>query len=462
MKRLLCLFLTLLITVLCCACGKVENTSASSEQLTYYYTEQYMDQMIDIIKRYNRWCGSHSTDDMKIKLVEFEDYDTMSERLNIEVMSGGGPDLFSNYMNLPFEKLMQNGAFLDLNELIDSDTSEDRIDLNDYNKTIMDSGVRNGKRYYIPAFYRVDTLVGYEQVFEKYHMPTQQGYHLTFENMQDVFCDYLQNPGEYYFMSDELWSGGANADSVIMKLINSRVDFEKKTTSFDDDFKDKLSFLMKLKEHSSTSLFEDTGDSESREVKPFLFSYFETYSNPIRMERMRKTTEGDNPNSSTDRKVLYSCFEIDDSTYSAGIDYALFVNANTKKSDKVLAFLKYLLGEHLQNLYAGTQEEYWYGGGADCLPVLNSVFEGCVRDSYNIHDDEGNVIGKKENLDPTTQALLSHIERINSVNLFTDVYFDYYSNNVVLPILQDYYDGKINIDKFADNLTTATKIFIEE
>ena len=461
MKRFLCIFLAVVISTLCCACGESGNTSADSEQLTYYYTEQYMDQMVEIIKRYNRWCNSHSTEDMKIKLVEFEDYDTMSERLNIEVMSGGGPDLFSNYMNLPFEKLIQNGAFRDLNGLIKSDTSEDRIDLDNYNQTIMDAGIYDGKRYYLPAFYRVDTIVGYEQVFEKYHMPTQQGYQLTFENMEDVFSDYLQNPGEYYFMSDELWSGGANADSVILKLIHSRVDFEKKTTSFDDDFKEKLTFLMKLKEHSSTSLFEDTGDPDSYEVKPFLFSYFDTHSNPVWMERTQSTTE-DDPDNSTDRKVLYSCFEKDDSTYTAGIDYAIFVNASTKKDDKILAFLKYLLGEHLQNLYAGTYEEYWYGGGADCLPVLNSAFEGCVRDSYNINNDEGTPIGKKDELDPTTQALLTHIERINSVTLYSNRCHDYYTNNVVLPILQDYFDGKISIDKFAENLTTATKIYIEE
>lgn len=461
MKRFLCVFLAVVISILCCACSESGKTSADSEQLTYYYTEQYMDQMVEIIKRYNRWCNSHSTEDMKIKLVEFEDYDTMSERLNIEVMSGGGPDLFSNYMNLPFEKLIQNGAFRDLNGLIENDTSEDKINLDDYNQMIMDAGVYDGKRYFIPAFYQVDTLVGYEQVFENYHMPTQQGYHLTFENMEDVFSDYLQNPGEYYFMSDELWSGGANADSVILKLINSRVDFEKKTSSFNDDSKDKLEFLMKLKKHSSTSLFEDTGDPESYKVKSFLFSYFETYSNPIRMERMRKATENGDSDSA-ERKVLYSCFEKNDSTYSAGIDYAIFVNSNTKKDDKILAFLKYLLGEHLQNLYAGTQEEYWYGGGADCLPVLNSVYENCIRDSYNIHDDEGKVIGRKENLDPTTQALLSHVENINSVNLHAEPYFDYYTKNVVLPILQDFFDGKISIDKLSDNLTTATKIYIEE
>ncbi len=34
--------------------------------------------------------------------------------------------------------------------------------------------------------------------------------------------------------------------------------------------------------------------------------------------------------------------------------------------------------------------------------------------------------------------------------------------DITQTILQDYFDGKISIDKLSDNLTTATKIYIEE
>ena len=466
MKKMISIILSLTLIFLCCACstgGTISSREADkSDQLTYYCSEQYWDDMVDIIKRYNRWCNTHSTEDMKIRLVEFEDDNTMSERLNIEVMSGGGPDLFSNYMDLPLEKLMQNDAFLDLNELIQNDTADDRISLDDYNRTIMDAGVRDGKRYCIPVFYQVDILVGEKQVFEKYHMPAEQGFHLTFDNMDEVFSDYLADPDGTYFMSDELWNGGANADTIILKLINSRVDYENKSVSFDDDFKDKLALLMQLKEHSASSLFEETNDPESFAVKPFLFSYFETYSNPIRMEWMQSHVDDETTKNNTSEPVLYSCFEKDGDAYSAGIVNAVFVNANTKKDDKVLAFLKYLLGEHLQNLYAGTNEEYWYGGGADCLPVLNAAYENMVRDAYNINDDEGSPVDRKEELSPATQALLTHIENINTVSLYADLYYSYYDRNVVFPIMQELYDGKVDIDQCIDNLSSATKIYIEE
>lgn len=462
MKKIISLFIVFVMMLLCCSCSQTSVDEANnSEQLTYYYSEQSIDNMVEVILRYNRWCNTHSTEDMKINLIEFEDYNTMSERLNIEVMSGGGPDLFSNYMNLPYEKLMQNGAFLDLNGLIESDTADDRINLNDYNQTIMDAGVKNGKRYFIPAFYRVNALIGEKDVFEKFHMPTQQGFHLTFDNMEEVFSDYLQNPEGYYFTSIELWGSGANANTIILKLINSSVDFENKSIMFDEDFKDKLELLMKLKEHSTSSyLFEDTDNPDSYTVKPFLFSNFDTYSNPIPMERMRARL--DDGSVKSDTSILYSCFEKDENTYSAAIVHAVFVNANTKKDDKVLAFLKYLLGEHLQNLFAGTEEEYWSGWGADCLPVLNSAYENVIRDAYNITNDEGSIVGKKEELSPSTQALLTNIEKINSVSLYPDLYYSYYDNNVVSPILQEFYDGKIDIDKCVNNLATATKIYIEE
>lgn len=460
MKRLLCLILATILSLLCCSCAGKNNETSDDVQLTYWYhTEQY-DEMVDVIQRYNRWCTSHSTDDMKIRLVEFEDFNTMSQRLNIEVMSGGGPDLFSNYMNLPFEKLMQNGAFRDLNPLIESDPSPDRIILNDYNQTIMDAAVFDGKRYGIPAFYTVDTLVGQNNVFEKYKMPTEQGYHLTFDNMDEVFSAFLQEPDGYYFWNDQSGYSGANTDLLILKLIGSRVDFDTKSTSFDEDFKHKLQTLMTLKEHSAAPSADQADFPFPEDIIPCLFSDYGSFSNPIWMERMWGSSDEDDFD--TSQPVFYSCFEKDENTYSAEIRLALFVNVNTKKDEKVLSFIKYLIGEHLQKLYAGSEDEYWSGWGDDSLPVLNSAYESCVRTAYNTTDEYGEKNGVKAALSPVTQALLTYHENINSVSLYPAPQYSYYIRNIVLPILQDYRDGKIDLNKCADRLSSATRIYIEE
>ena len=460
MKRLLCIFLTVILSLLCCSCAGKNDKTSDDVQLTYWYHAEHYDGMIEVIQRYNRWCTSHSTDDMKIKLVEFEDFDTMSQRLNIELMSGGGPDLFSNYMDLPFEKLMQNGAFRDLDPLIESDPSPGRIDLDDYNRTIMDAAVYDGRRYGIPAFYTVDTLVGQKSVFEKYHMPTEQGYRLTFDNMDEVFFDYLQEPDGYYFLNDQSGYGGVNADILILKLIGSRVNFDEKTTAFDEDFKSKLQTLTALKEHSA-ALSADQWDSPfPQNVTPCLFSDYGFFSNPIWMERMWGSSDDDDEGAS--QPVFYSCFEKDENTYSAEIRLALFVNVNTKKDEKVLAFIKYLIGEHLQKLYAGSDEEYWSGWGDDSLPVLNTAYESCVRSAYNTTDEYGEKNGVKDTLSPVTTALLTYIGNINSVSLYPSPHYSYYIRNIVLPILQDYRGGKIDLNKCADRLSSATRIYIEE
>lgn len=460
MKRLLCVLLAVILSLLCCSCAGKNDETSDDVQLTYWYHAEHYDEMIDVIQRYNRWCTSHSTDGMRIKLVEFEDYDTMRQRLNIEVMSGGGPDLFSNYMDLPFEKLMQNGAFRDLNPLIESDPSTDRINLYDYNQTIMDAVVYDGKRYGIPAFYTIDTLVGQKNVFEKYRMPTEQGFHLTFDNMGEVFSAYLQEPDGYYFLNEQGGYGGVDSDTLILKLILSRVNFDEKTTAFDEDFKSMLQTLMALKEHSAAPSVSQSESLFPEDVIPCLFSDYGSFCNPIWMERMWSSADEDDYD--TSQPVFYSCFEKDENTYSAEIQLALFVNVNTKKDEKVLAFIKYLIGEHLQKLYAGSEDEYWSGWGSDSLPVLNAAYESCIRTAYNTTDEYGKPNGVKDTLSPVTTALLMYINNINSVSLYPIPQYSYYIRNIVLPILLDYLDGKIDLNKCADRLSSATRIYIEE
>ncbi len=463
MKRILCIFLCLITAALCCSCAAKSNSASDTGQLTYYYVKDHRDDMVEKIQRYNRWCYTHSTDDMRIKLIEFDSYETMSRRLNLEVMSGGGPDLFSNYMDLPFEKLLQSGAFYDLNKLIENDTSDDKIDLSLYNDTIMDAGVYNGKRYFIPAFYRVQSLVGERQDFEKFDMPTDQGHHLTFGNMDEVFGRYLEDPGSYAFMAGDVYSGGFNADTAVLRLVNSYVDFEKETVSFDDDFKTKLQFLSRLRENAVAA--PEKASSGIGSSAPVLFHQEASYSNPIWTEFMLSLPDEDFVREKLklapmDDPVMYSCFEKDDDTFSANIVDALFVNAETKKADKVLAFIKYLLGSHIQNLYTGTNEDYNYGGDVDFLPVLKSAFQNCVRDSHTAGKWFGEEVSPS--LHPLTQALVEHVNQINTVYLYFDLYESNYNKNVVIPILQDYWDGKTDINKCVNNLSSATKIYIME
>ena len=483
MKKFLCLLLTILIAAICGSCydpsdKKSSGKSEDNGQLTYYYTKSYPDDMVEKIERYNRWCSSHSTQDMKIKLIEFDNYQTMSQRLNIEVMSGGGPDLFSNYMDLPFEKLMQNGTFYDLNEIIENDTSKDKIDLDAYNKTVMDSGLYNGKRYFIPAFYRVHTLIGDKNVFEKFNMPTEQGYHLNFDNMETSFSEFVKSSGGTGFMIESEEDNGINPNTVFLQLIDSQVNFENQSITFDEDFCNKLEFLKKLY-NSSNDPLSLSNDNPNANAKSFLFYPYLSCSNPINIELTIKYADYIDIADDIKEPVLYSCFEKDEDTYSANIMDAIFVKANTDKGDKALAFIKYLLSERVQNLYAGTNEEFSLGKSeVDCLPTLNSALEHCFTDAQinkskksnaeeensddTENENEDSTDKPKTELSPLSKALIEHIKKINCVVLYSNLTDSNYNKNVALPILQDYLDGKTDINKCVNNLSSATKIYILE
>lgn len=69
---------------------------------------------------------------------------------------------------LPFEKLIDNGSFADIDELAELYKSD--IDFDDYNSTIMDCGIYNGKRYIIPIAYCPNILITTQEILDKYNL----------------------------------------------------------------------------------------------------------------------------------------------------------------------------------------------------------------------------------------------------------------------------------------------------
>ena len=110
MKNKIAIILTLqfIITVFAFSgCGE-STASSNSSKLTYCaYNE---DAICDIIKRYNKYCTKHYDESYQIEIVEFESQEEMNIKISTEVMSGGGPDIFSLSQKLPFEKMAANST----------------------------------------------------------------------------------------------------------------------------------------------------------------------------------------------------------------------------------------------------------------------------------------------------------------------------------------------------------------
>ena len=151
MKNKIAIILTLQFIITVFAFSGCGESTASSNSSKLTYCAYYEDAICDIIKRYNKYCTKHYDESYQIEIVEYDSLEEMYTIMATEFMSGDGPDIISLDQPLPFEKLIENHAFADVDELIN--TYGSNIDFNDYNTKVMESGIVNRKRYFVPFFY---------------------------------------------------------------------------------------------------------------------------------------------------------------------------------------------------------------------------------------------------------------------------------------------------------------------
>ena len=120
-----------------------------------------------------------------IEIVNFETEDQLLTKFSTELMAGKGPDLISLSMPLSFEKLIESGAFADVNEINAQADSNDKIDFNNYNSLIMNSGVINGSRFIIPLFYSPDVVVTTKEILQEYDIPSN--FIFTYDSLKTEF-----------------------------------------------------------------------------------------------------------------------------------------------------------------------------------------------------------------------------------------------------------------------------------
>lgn len=87
-----------------------ENNVVSDEKLKYYNSNSE-DDFSSLIKQYNKYCLKYYDESYQIEIVEFEDDNDLYTKMSTELMAGAGPDIVSLNQKLPFEKLIENGAF---------------------------------------------------------------------------------------------------------------------------------------------------------------------------------------------------------------------------------------------------------------------------------------------------------------------------------------------------------------
>lgn len=414
----------------------------SNEKLKYY-TSNAEDDFSSLIKQYNKICLEKYDESYQIEIIEFENNDDMCTKMSTEIMAGEGPDIISLNQNLPFEKLIENEAFLDINSLINNDETKDKIELDEYNSFIMNVGVYDGKHYIVPLSYGMDVLVSTQERLKQFNVSGNNGETLTYSNVSVKFSPFFNSTTNYSFVSNDsdtgLWFD--HHMQLFSRFINSYIDFDNKSTFFtDDEFKDNLDIMREMvintREDNSNALFDDLYINRSLPLITGKYAYYKSI--------------GETP-------VVFRGLVKSDDIYSAFLEIGFAINNNTKLQEQAYAFIKYALSDDCQMRICGAKGNSL--SASISFPLNNKAYEQLKYTASRVTDDDDRIIGIDNDFISTYMKIADYV---NQCTLYRDASHSYYNSSVIGDIVDKYLSGDISKEKFIRQLTAATEIYLTE
>ncbi len=118
-----------------------------------------------------------------------EEYQTFKELLQTEMTAGKGPDLviFGDKDFPDINKMLKTGAFCNLDHFISADES---FDLANFQQSVINCGVRDGQRLFVPLHYVHYTLGTTDEAMQKFDFSLSET--PTFEEWSKQIIDYTQ------------------------------------------------------------------------------------------------------------------------------------------------------------------------------------------------------------------------------------------------------------------------------
>ncbi|HJI65916.1 MAG TPA: ABC transporter substrate-binding protein [Ruminococcus bromii] len=456
MKNKIAIILTLqfIITVFVFSgCGE-STASSNSSKLTYCaYNE---DAICDIIERYNKYCKKHYDESYQIEIVEYDSLEEMYTIMATEIMSGDGPDIISLDQPLPFEKLIENHAFADVDELIN--TYGSNIDFNDYNTKVMESGIVNRKRYFVPFFYCPNIFISTQEKLKEYDL-----------NFSDFSYKELSKQLSQEKVSCSLFGNESDNYSFLYSFIDSYVNFDNKTANFDtNSFLENIDYIKKLINNDNTNenVYYNLYNSENNgcilSTPKLLFggtmggvktAYYNIF--------LQNKTPAILPNFSYENKI------------TAYVECGIAINQNSDKKDKALRFIEYCLSEDVQEYWCGSRSDKGFSGTNEIsLPVNNKAFDYAVEvetgEEWDYNED-GEFDEEEKEFSENVDSIfwkdyLGIIDDISGCTLYNykNLKTTYYNSSVIVDIVDKYLKGDISKEKFIRQLTAATEIYLTE
>ena len=448
--------LTVLLMILIFSASCTDTNNGSDGEKLKYYTPYQSTDITEIIERYNKYCKNNLDESYQIEIVEYDSLEEMYTIMATEIMSGDGPDIISLDQPLPFEKLIENHAFADVDELIN--TYGSNIDFNDYNTKVMESGIVNRKRYFVPFFYCPNIFISTQEKLKEYDL-----------NFSDFSYKELSRQLSQEKVSCSLFGNESDNYSFLYSFIDSYVNFDNKTANFDtNSFLENIDYIKKLINNDNTNenVYYNLYNSENNgcilSTPKLLFggtmggvktAYYNIF--------LQNKTPAILPNFSYENKI------------TAYVECGIAINQNSDKKDKALRFIEYCLSEDVQEYWCGSRSDKGFSGTNEIsLPVNNKAFDYAVEvetaEEWDYNED-GEFDEEEKEFSENVDSIfwkdyLGIIDDISGCTLYNykNLKTTYYNSSVIGDIVDKYLSGDISKEKFIRQLTAATEIYLTE
>lgn len=436
-RKILPVLLIVLVLFSGCSTNVSEEKITTENTFTLYIIKDTP--IISLIKKYN----DSKANERRIEIVEFENDTELSSKLNAELMAGKGPDLIyfdSMYGGISnIEKMISLDMFADYNELINKDNSDSAINLDDFPKTVMESGVYNGRRYFMPISYMPDIVITTKEICDKYSFDLTKSF--TYQSAEKSLSTFLNESKK----SDNMCVF-YDIDEEIYRLIDSNIDFfNRKNTLNSEDFLSNLGVIDNLMSEYSPA--EESSDSYA--LDPLLrgnqmFANLDQIAgsepNSIGSIYYYIKSKGQTP-------VILNSLSSSEDTYSAYLDKVLLINKNSNNKDEAYDFVKYMLNEKTQ------------GNSEIGLPVNKNALSKLIDEMIEMNAESYGISYAEDVIDENyINSYTSFLDSINNCKFKND-YFNY---SVIGDSVSKYISGEIKKEQFIKAIQSEAKIYLEE
>ena len=408
------------------------------QPLSVYYGDSLNTGGSEILEKYNRTIGES---DRSIEII-----DTEEQNLNTEILAGNGPDIFvfdetglENYLSYANE-----GVFEDLSPYFEKDNT---ISLDNYNQKILNYGVIEGKRYFIPLGYQIENLVfTSRQTLEYYGLDSSV--ELSLSNLGEYLSNVSsKNDGQNVYLFD-------NFEYLKNLLLNSSIDSKTGTPSFSNDtFLKNAESIQHIFSQNTEML---TTETILQALKNRNLVFMSGYQEPL---LQGASAAGINLifrssaviNQSSDN-IIPKGIQLNESEnkYYANPRIMVAINSNCKDKEQAFQFVKYLLSDSVQNW--DSIQEQGFGG----FPVNNTSFEEVKKILQN------DKITFKNDLE-YEKYLSSCYEIVENISECRSVFYNAtYAREIFDPLFDEYVNGKISVDEFVSQLDNRTELYLQE